>query len=162
MSRYSLARALVLAVPATFGLGGCFGYIPGEIGYWDARVDELCQKDGGATIFETVELPTAEYERYLQRGELRFPSAVGPNATRPDPIYARYTWTSLRIGNPHVTRSTVSLVRGSDQKVLATRVAYARDVNLPSLGYSRHDRHACPKIPDAAFFSQAVKERRTQ
>jgi hypothetical protein len=162
MSRLSWARALILAVPVSLGLGGCFGYVPGEIGYWDARVDELCQKDGGVTIFEAIELPTAEYERYLRRGELWLPSVFGPNGMRPDPIYARRTLTSLRIGNPHVTKSTVSIVRGSDQKVLATRVTYTRDVNLPSFGPSRHDQHQCPGIADATFFAQAIKERRTQ
>jgi hypothetical protein len=162
MSGYSQARALIFAVPISVGLGGCFGYLPGENVYWDARVDELCQKDGGITIFETVELPTAEYERYLRGGELWLPSAFGPNATRPDPIYARRTLTSLRTGNPHVTKSTLSIVRGSDHKVLATRIAYSRDLRVPSWGPSRHDRHACPKVPDAAFFSQVIKERRTQ
>lgn len=161
VNRRSRARVFV-AIPVSLGLGGCFGYLPGEITYWDARVDELCRKDGGVTIFETVELPTAEYERYLRRGgELWLPSVFGPNGKRADPMYVRRTLTSLRIGNPHVTRSTASIVRGSDHKVLATRVAYSRDVILQSLGPSRHDQHQCPGIPDPAFFSQVIKERRT-
>lgn len=81
------------------------GYMPENI-YWDARVDELCRKDGGITIFETIDLPTAQYEGHLQGGELWLPRTLGPEAKRSDPLYARSNRTMLLTGNPEVARWT--------------------------------------------------------
>lgn len=142
---------------ATCVLGGCVGAATSG---WDSRVDELCKKDGGTTIFETMELSTAEYERYLIRGDLRLPRSYGTKTKLDKPIYTRFFATKLYGGNPEIYRSEFSIVRGSDHKVLATRVTYSREYRPPGWGYRPHHKYECPAPrPDSEFFSQVVKER---
>jgi hypothetical protein len=130
-----------------------------ENAYWDTKVEEWCQKDGGITIFEAIELPTAEYERHLQGGELWLPRTLGPEAKRSDPLYGRSTISVLKTGNPEVYRSSLSVVRGSDHKVLATRVTYTRGFLRTRRSDSQIYQYECPKVPDEVFFSQVIKER---
>jgi len=123
-------------------------------------VDELCEKDGGVTIFATIELSTAEYETYLIRGELSLPRTYGSETKMNKPIYARGFSTKLYSGNPTIYRSVFSIVRGTDHTVLATRVTYSREYTPPGWGIRPFHKYECPpKRPDSEFFSQVVKER---
>jgi hypothetical protein len=148
-----------LSISICLLLGGCAGYSP-QNSYWDARVDELCKKDGGVTVFEAIELPTAQYERHLQHSELWLPRTYGLEARRSDALYARYHNTMLTTGNPEVSRSTLSIVRGSDHKVLATRVTYRRNFERRRGYDSQMYKHECPKMSDEEFFSKVILERR--
>ncbi len=155
--RFSILPALSISI--CFLLGGCVVYTL-ENSYWDARVDELCKKDGGITVFETIEFPTAQYERHLQHGELWLPRTYGPEARRSDSLYARGYHTMLRVGNPEVSRWTLSIVRGSDHKVLATRVTYTRGFERRRGNDSQMYKHECPSMSDEVFFSKVILERR--
>jgi len=142
---------------AAWALSGCVGVITSHS---DSRVDELCKKDGGTTIFETMELPTAEYEQLLIGGNLWFPRTYGTTAKLEKPIYASFFAIKLHSGNPDIYRTELSIVRGSDHKVLATRVTYSREYTPPGWGHQRFYQYECPPHrPDAEFFSQVVKER---
>jgi hypothetical protein len=39
------------------------GWVPGRQSYWDAKVKEMCNKDGGVTIYERVSVPKIDLER---------------------------------------------------------------------------------------------------
>lgn len=141
-------------------LSGCIGYVPAVNYQSDSRVDELCKKDGGTEIFETLELPTEEYERNLIGGELWLPRTNGSSTKLEKPIYVRGTALNLQAGNPAIYRSELSIVRGSDHKVLATRVSYSREYNAPGRSLRPFKKHECPPPrPDEEFFAQVVKER---
>jgi hypothetical protein len=139
---------------AAWALSGCVG---GIVSHSDSRVDELCKKDGGTTIFETLELPTAEYEQLLIGGNLWFPRTYGTSAKLDKPIYVRFFAIKLQSGNPDIYRTELTIVRGLDHKVLATLVTYSREYTPPGGGLHKYE--CPPHRPDAEFFSQVVKER---
>ena len=44
-----------------------FWYGGGRKVYYDWQVNQMCAKDGGVTIYESVELPAEQYDRYAKR-----------------------------------------------------------------------------------------------
>ena len=106
-------------------ISGCAGYVPGAKSYWDARVDELCAKDGGVKIFEKLHVTKTDIDN-LGRvgGEIAIPikRLANPNA----PVYAINQITHIRDNNPEVWRSEWRFIRRKDQAVIALEVSYHR------------------------------------
>jgi len=114
------ARAVIAMVVALF-LAGC-GSI--QATYWDARIDELCRKDGGVTVYERVTMTAEEQKRLGGVGRsipLPTRQVAPPNA----PYIAEETTTWLS-RNPDVFRSESLIVRTSDKKVLSRQINYSR------------------------------------
>jgi len=107
-----------MVVLAASLLGGCSPD-------WDAKVKELCQKEGGVTVYERVRLSKDE-ARHLTG------PAGGLVVPRKDAAAAGHPYVSenkrvvLNDGNPKVFRSETVIVRTSDGKVLSRFVHYAR------------------------------------
>jgi hypothetical protein len=113
------------------------GWVPGRQSYWDAKVKEMCNKDGGVTIYERVSVPKIDLERGVlpvgADGQIGI--SLGALAHPDAPIYGERTETYLREGNPVVSRIEWKFVRRSDQKTVATSISYMRgggDVPSPS------------------------------
>jgi hypothetical protein len=102
-----LAAALLLA--------GC------EKARLDQQVKELCAKDGGIKVYETVKLPA---ERFDQWGTIRIPSKQ--DAKPSDDYYYERNTTYLKSGNPEMWRSNHRIIRASDGKLLGESIRYAR------------------------------------
>lgn len=123
-------------------LVGCAGYVPGEKAYWDAKVRELCAKDGGVQILEKWRV--SEQDLSLLRrinGKISVPieSAAPPDS----PVYAVIRKEYVRQGNPEVHRSEVTIVRRRDKAVLARSVTYGRvGGDFPS--HAHPSSFACP------------------
>ena len=50
------------------------GFYEGRKAYWDHKVTEMCEKDGGIKIYERVQLDEAEYNLYINKfGQLSIP-----------------------------------------------------------------------------------------
>ena len=100
---------------------------------WDAKVKELCEKDGGVTVYEPVKLTESEYHelRSAQGG------AIAPKASaKPNGPYVSETKTVwLHEGDPGVFRSESVIVRTSDKKVLSRLVYYGRTREGVIAGY---------------------------
>lgn len=108
-----LAFALALATL----LPGC------EKWQLDAQVRELCAKDGGMKIYETVALPADQFDQW---GVLKgFRPTEREGSLGPDYSYVNET-TYIRKGNPEMSRSHTSVVRRRDGKVLGEIVRYSR------------------------------------
>ena len=106
-------------------LAGCAGYVPGAKPYWDSKVKEMCEKDGGVRIFQKLRISSHEAELLSSgNGELGIPvkQLAKPNS----PAYAVLTTTTVRKGTPSVTRTESTIYRRSDQAVLAQWVVYTR------------------------------------
>ncbi len=64
--------ALVLAIAFYEGRKAC----------WDFRIDRMCQRDGGVTVFEKIRLTQDEYERLGGRmGEIPIPARATADAS---------------------------------------------------------------------------------
>lgn len=118
------ARQLGCLCILTMTLAGCLS--PSQI-MMDHRLAELCVKDGGVTIYETIKLPRTLFDRY---GFINFyVPTEGRNSLGPLYDYD-YKWTILVKGAPDgpptLTRVEITITRKSDNRLLAHGVSYTR------------------------------------
>lgn len=93
--------------------------------YWDRKVTELCEKDGGVVIFEQVRITKEEYERLGGvKGKIPLPreKSAPPNY----PFVAESVRSPIRSGDLQVYRTESLYKRRADSKVLAKAVSYWR------------------------------------
>jgi hypothetical protein len=139
--KQTLLQSCVLLV--FIALASCAGYAPGRQSYWDSKVRELCETDGGTTIYERVRLHPQEY-RFLGgtgRG-LSLPSATA----RPDfPYFIQLVETKLHDANPEVLRLETLVKRRSDDKVLGRAVNYVRRGGDFPTGVLHDSSFSCPQ-----------------
>jgi hypothetical protein len=115
-----ILRGVTVAITTSL-LMGC-GSI--QRAYWDAKVEELCRKDGGVTVYERVRINSAEYKTL---GGFGGGSTVYPRSTaKPDALYVADNTTTWLNESPPVRRSETRIVRKSDGKVLSKLVHFGR------------------------------------
>lgn len=111
-----------LVVAATVGLSTWFLWIAvGENMYWDAKVREMCAKDGGVKVYETVKLTPELLDQY---GRIWIHDKS--EAKSSDPYYYEDEEHYYRKGNPQITRRQSRIIRRSDGKVLGEYIRYSR------------------------------------
>ena len=110
-------------------LFGLWGGIP-TYNKWraDNMVDELCAKDGGIKVYETVILPAPMFNKYGQ-------PEIGLSKNKPSQngLYFDLNIEDL-VGNHNssairdlvVMRSKTKIVRNSDRKTLGEKISYTR------------------------------------
>lgn len=93
--------------------------------YWDHRVAELCEKDGGAVVFERVILTKEEYE--LNDGRKGVINVMSEDTSK---TTHQYAWKSItKIINekkPYVRRTEYVTYRKSDNEKLGLLITYSR------------------------------------
>lgn len=119
-SRSGLKRALALAVGFAI-LSAPALLSNGVKAYYDRQVRELCMKDGGVRVYETVNLPA---ERFDEFGDIRIPTKR--NAKAGDEYYYEWRDRNFRVGNPTIRRDHFLVFRKSDGKLLGEAISYAR------------------------------------
>lgn len=152
---------ILLLIPAVFLvlIAATFVFFEGRKAYWDYRVREMCEKDGGIKVYETVKLPP---EKFNEWGQINFYQPTqGAMA-----LGAEYGFLSgiyyYRKDSPQIVRYHIQVTRRSDGKLLGKSISYGRgggDLSSPSYGSSFH----CPKeygdIPLLTkIFNQTNKE----
>ena len=131
----------------TILLTGC-----GEKYALDRQMEELCKKDGGVKIYETVELPA---EMFDELGNLKAKKYVRKNddyIVQIADVYENSSEsTEIKKGDPlkgegRLTRIHSTVVRTSDKKLLAEMVEYNRaGGDLFVIGH--HTQSHCPIEP---------------
>ena len=118
---------------------------------WDAKVKELCQRDGGVTVFERVRLSRDEARHVTgPAGGLVVPRKDAATAGRP--YVSERKRVVLNEGNPAVYRSETVIVRTSDGKVLSRLVHYARVARVGfDSGYSCRDAGIAADLEQQTF-----------
>lgn len=108
---------LLIVVSALPILAGC------EKARLDQQVKELCAKDGGIKVYETVKLPAEKLNQWSQ------PNFYKPtqreNALGPEYSFME-TRHYYRNGNPEMSRVHYQVYRRSDGKLLGETVLYGR------------------------------------
>ena len=135
MSALAILGLLVIAVI----------YFLGEKAYWDDKVKEMCEKDGGVIILNKLQVSKKESELLPRAGEnklgVAFKEMAEPNA----PAYAELNQTQINSGNPNVVREEVIVKRRTDGAVVAKWIMYTRSGgDIPSYGHPTSFR--CPEI----------------
>jgi hypothetical protein len=111
--------------------------------HYDQQVREMCAKDGGVRVYETVRLPAERFDKWGNVG-IHEKGYAKPT----DEYYYESEVHYYREGNPTLLRSRSWVVRRSDSKVLGEAIGYGRgggDLPGPWHGSSFH----CPLIVDA-------------
>lgn len=114
---------LIAMLLAVLALAGCEKYA------LDRQMEELCEKDGGVKVYETVTLPP---EMFDQWGD-PFPGWRGrkpEDRLGPDYLYEKET-THIKRGDAfkgegELRRTVVRIYRRSDRKLMGEAVAYGR------------------------------------
>jgi len=118
--------------------------------YWDHKVKEMCEEDGGIKVYERVPVP----ERYVDKdGLIRIPT-LSRDPTRkpfgweakPDDLFYRIVdYKHIVEGFLSVRRSSIKLIRSTDKKVLGESVSYGRGGGDFPTGLFHGSSYICPE-----------------
>lgn len=142
---------LVVVIGALW-FGGAFWEAGGKKLYWDAKVRDLCAKDGGVKVYETVELPPELYDYYAGR------NWVLPDKSKATPVdeyFFERDIVYLHEDDPLVTRSQARIIRRNDGRVLGEYIRYGRgggDLPGPWHGSS----FSCADITRPKSFAKSI------
>ena len=117
--------------------------VAGKKMYWDAKVREWCAKDGGVTVYETIELPAEMFNEWGQPNFYR--PTQDENALGDGYVFVEQK-KIYRMTSPHVSKRVYTVFRKADHKLLGKSVIYGRgggDFPGPWHGSS----FSCPKHP---------------
>lgn len=116
----------------------------------DEQVKELCAKDGGVKVFETVRLPA---EKFDSHGNPMLPAKA---RSKPgDQYYYELETEYLKTGNPEFWRSRHRVIRASDGKVLGESIRYVRrGGDLP--GPWHESSFGCPEIGSEPSLERSI------
>lgn len=96
-------------------------FFEGRKAYWDYRVQEMCEKDGGVKVYERVPLP----KKYLNRdGQIKIPFEA--HATTDDEFFIRTSRIPIVDGYLSVGKHQTQLYRTADKRLIAEIVSYGR------------------------------------
>jgi hypothetical protein len=150
-------RVIITRASSILGLVvlyGCAGYTPGAKSYWDQRVNDMCAKDGGVTIYERIPIPKAQFEKLPRVGGH---AAIPPrtDAKADDLVFWDEFSTDIRDANPRVWRSEQIVRRRSDEKIVARIVRYSRVGGDMPTGLAHSSSLGCPE--EEQIFAQQEK-----
>ena len=108
-----LLIALLLAV----------GFYEVRKAYWDYQVREMCAKDGGIKIYETVTLPP---EKFNEWGQVNFYRPMQKDKALGSEYQFKENITALKTGDPELVRYHHQVFRRSDGRLLGETISYGR------------------------------------
>ena len=141
MSVWKAIKWILLLPLILAGLG--IAYCEANKAYWDHRVRELCKKDGGVTVFETIAISNEEF-RLLPNvgGVVTLPSIGTENENHH--YFEKSKTTILHRSNPYVWRTDVVIVMRDSDRVMAKYATFhRRGGDFPS-GVSHESAFGCP------------------
>jgi hypothetical protein len=95
--------------------------------YWDYRVEEMCKKDGGRTIYEKVVLSDEEYGAMLDKaGYIHISSSKTLNGS--EKYFYQYESEKIFAGilSLNVTKYSTRVIRREGKNVVAEQIRYGR------------------------------------
>ena len=139
--------------------GGAFWEVAGKKMYWDARVRELCGKDGGIKVYETVKLPAEKFNKWGQINFVRH--SLGENSLGAEYLVKDETrFLRAEDEQPTLVRHHYQVFRRSDGKLLGESIVYARrGGDLP--GPWHPSSYSCPDstegVLDVLFIASSAE-----
>lgn len=132
------------------GIGGC------ELtkAYYDWQVRQMCEKDGGATVYEHIRIsPNMAASMRRVGGHLAI--TIESVATANDIAFLRGEPGVLREGNPSIQRHEQAIVRRADGKVVGRIVRYGRSGGDFPFSASDASGFSCPGWPQ--YYAEIAK-----
>lgn len=153
MSKVGKVFAAILLTPialVVLGIGVC----EGRKAYYDWRVKQMCEKDGGISIYEHIRISpqtAARMSRVAGHLSITYESSSPPN----DVAFLRGEPEILRTSEPSIHRHEQSIVRRTDGKIVARMVRYGRAGGDFPLSLSNPSTFSCPEWPK--YYSEIAK-----
>jgi len=124
--------------------------------YWDNKVDTLCAKDGGVTIYERVSASRSAYPMIKLTSTNQPIIPFDRYANDEDPFYMTAKTTFLESKWISLARYEQTIIRREDKKTLSRIISYGRSGGDFPTGF--HPSHyLCRKVnDDIAKFSTTV------
>lgn len=144
---------IVVACASLIVFVSCAGYVPGRQAYWDEQIRQLCEKDGGVTIYERISISKADIARQVlpKSADGRLSVSIKDLAHPEAPVYAVEHTTYIGAQRtPRVSRTEMSVIRRSDKFTVATWISYGRfGGDLPT-GLAHDSSFVCPDVRTSA------------
>lgn len=153
----SIKTLLLIPVGLVLLLLLAVAFFEGRKAYWDYRVREMCEKDGGTHVFEQVLITRqdAQANGLLVGNDVVIPSRPDPHSMKS--YYIDYESTYLRTGAPSVFRARTAVVRARDMKIMAEMIGYTR-VGGDAPTFAHPSSMSCPDADQALIeFRTAVQ-----
>lgn len=133
------------------------GFYEGRKAYWDYRVREMCEKDGGVVVFEKLSVSAEQYDDLPRvEGSIAIGSAALSKPS--NPAFSVDREIVLKEWDPRVIRWERMVKRRSDGKVVGEIISYSRiGADFP-LSFGHPTSFSCPEYKklysdQARFFS---------
>lgn len=133
------AIVLTPVILLVLGIGGCEAIKA----YYDRQVERLCEKDGGAVVYEQIALEPGI--RLLGGTPVVPPESARELAI---PVYSRIPVRPIREGWLSISRTEYSIIRRVDGKVLGKAVFYGRAGGDFPFTVSHPTTFRCPQRTD--------------
>lgn len=117
----------------------------------DAKLRQLCAKDGGLKVYEKVELPPDMFDKF---GVVTFPDATEKRPLGSDFILHEHT-EYYRTGNPSLRRVHAKILRSADGRLLGEVTSYHR-VGGDFPGPWHESSLACPHGVETATLKRSI------
>ena len=118
--------------------------------HYDQQVREMCAKDGGVRVYETVRLPAEEFDEF---GDIRIPA--NQNAKPKDEYLYESSTTYIRDRNPEIWKSHYRVHRQLGGKLLGESVSYSRrGGDMP--GPWHESSFGCPRDADITDLNRQI------
>ena len=125
------------------GIGGC----EARKAYYDWQVRQMCEKDGGATVYERMAISPELFEK--MKGVADAVLVPDESADKKEiPVYWRRKDQTIREGHPSISRMESMIVRRSDGKILGAVVYYGRGGGDFPFTVSHPSSFLCPRGAD--------------
>ncbi len=140
----------VIAIASVSAFLGLLWLAAGEKWLLDRHVRELCEKDGGIRVYETVTLPVDRFDKY---GAMRIHTKQ--DAKSSDEYYYESSMIYFKKGNPEVWQSHYKVYRQFDKKLLGESISYAsRGGDVP--GPWHESSFGCPDKADITDLKKII------
>jgi hypothetical protein len=120
--------------------------------YWDYRVEEMCKKDGGRTIYEKVVLSDEQYGAMLDKaGNIHIPSSQTLNGS--EKYFYQYESEKIFAGilSLNVTKYSTRVIRREGKNVVAEQIRYGRYGGDFPFSVSHGSSFMCPEFEQGLF-----------
>ncbi len=115
--------------------------------YWDANVRKMCAQDGGVKVYETVELPADQFDKW---GMVKFYQPIKGEGALGQSYILRMDSKFFRKQDPSFIRDHNLINRRTDGLLLGESILYGRGGgDLP--GFWHSSTFTCPSYEDAGI-----------
>lgn len=126
--------------------------------YWDHKVDQLCRKNAGVTIYEKVVISKSDYPnmRFAFNGDPIIP--FEKNAKPEDPFFytANTKYLYVKFPDINIVEYERLIIRSLDKKVMAKILSYGRGGGDFPTGLMFPSSFSCEDMTDLHSFDTTI------